>query len=216
MKLLFDLLACCVRERSVMRRFDAGILLIGPLGTNFHELLNIFIEENSFKNVVCEMLFIQSRPQCVNIYIRPFTQTWWRHQMETFPAWLAICAGNSPVTDEFPAQRPVTRSFDVFFDLCLDKRLGKQSWGWWFETPSHSVWRHRNEYWGLCIVCASYIFYFRRFAREICAFSSIVLVFHIYNVTILFLNDCNKTQFLYCSQNYFMFQWLKISITLNK
>ena len=43
---------------------------------------------------------------------------------------LAICAGNSPVTGEFPAQRPVTRSFDVFFDLRLNKRLGKQSWGW--------------------------------------------------------------------------------------
>ena len=37
--------------------------------------------------------------------------------METFTALLAICAGNSPVIDEFPAQRPVTRSFNVFFDL---------------------------------------------------------------------------------------------------
>ena len=33
---------------------------------------------------------------------------------------------------------------DVFFDLGPDKRLSKQSWGWWFETPSHSLWRHRN------------------------------------------------------------------------
>ena len=45
---------------------------------------------------------------------------------------------------EFPAQRPVTRGFDVFFDLLPDKRLSKQWWGWWFETPSHSLWRHRN------------------------------------------------------------------------
>ena len=45
--------------------------------------------------------------------------TWWRHQMETFSALLALCAGNSPVTGEFPAQRPVTRSFGVFFDLRL-------------------------------------------------------------------------------------------------
>ena len=37
--------------------------------------------------------------------------------METFSALLAICAGNSPVPDEFPTQRPVTRSFDVYFDL---------------------------------------------------------------------------------------------------
>ena len=50
-------------------------------------------------------------------------------------ALLAICAGNSPVPGEFPAQRPVTRSFDVYFDLRLNKRLGKQSWSWWFETP---------------------------------------------------------------------------------
>ena len=69
---------------------------------------------------------------------------WWRHQMETFSALLAICAGNSPVSGEFPTQRPVTRSFDVYFDLRPDKRLSKQSLGWWFETLSHSLWRHRN------------------------------------------------------------------------
>ena len=46
---------------------------------------------------------------------------------ETFSALLAICAGNSPVTGEFPPQRPVRRSFDVFFDLRLNKRLSKQS-----------------------------------------------------------------------------------------
>ena len=65
--------------------------------------------------------------------------------METFSAVLAICARNSPVSGEFPAQRPVTRSFDVFFDLLPNKRLSKQSLGWWFETPSGSLWRHSNE-----------------------------------------------------------------------
>ena len=65
----------------------------------------------------------------------PFLVPWWRHQMETFSALLALCAGNSPVTGKFPSQRPVTWSFDVFFDLGLNKRLSKQSWGWWFETP---------------------------------------------------------------------------------
>ena len=44
-----------------------------------------------------------------------------------------------------PSQRPVTRSFDVFFDLNLNKRLSKQSCGWWFETPSRPLWRHCNE-----------------------------------------------------------------------
>ena len=46
---------------------------------------------------------------------------------------------------EFPIQRPVTRSFDVFFDLRLNKRLSKQPWGWWFERLSWSLWRHRND-----------------------------------------------------------------------
>ena len=48
---------------------------------------------------------------------------------------------------EFPTQRPVMRSFDVFFDLCQNKPLSKQSWGWWFETLSRSLWRHRNVLW---------------------------------------------------------------------
>ena len=69
---------------------------------------------------------------------------WWRHQMETVSALLAICAGNSPVPGEFPAQRPVTRGFDVFFDMRPDKRLSNQSWCWWFETASQSLWRHSN------------------------------------------------------------------------
>ena len=71
--------------------------------------------------------------------------SWWRHQIETFSALQALCAGNSPVTGEFPAPWPVTRSFEVSFDLRLNKRLSKQSWGWWFETPSRSFWRHRND-----------------------------------------------------------------------
>ena len=46
---------------------------------------------------------------------------------------------------EFLTQRPVTRSFDVFFDLRLKKRLSKQPWGWRCETPSWSLWRQCNE-----------------------------------------------------------------------
>ena len=70
---------------------------------------------------------------------------WWRHQMENFSASLAICTGNSPVTGEFPAQRPVTRSFDVFFDIGQNKRLSKEWSGWWFETSSRPLWRHCND-----------------------------------------------------------------------
>ena len=65
--------------------------------------------------------------------------------METFSALLAICAGNSPVPGEFPTQRPVTQSFDVFFDLRPNKQLSKQWWGWWFGTQSYPLWRHSNN-----------------------------------------------------------------------
>ena len=66
--------------------------------------------------------------------------------METFSALLAVCVGNSLVTGEFPSQRSVTRSFDVFFDLRLNTRLSKQSWSWWFETPSRPLWRRCNAF----------------------------------------------------------------------
>ena len=80
-----------------------------------------------------------------NYWCRRTPETWWRHQMETFSALLALCAGNSPVNGEFPSQRPVTQSFDIFFDLSLNKRFSKQSIGWWVEKPSRSLWRHCNE-----------------------------------------------------------------------
>ena len=74
--------------------------------------------------------------------------------MDTFSA--LLCAENSSVTGECPSQRPVTRSFDVFFDLHLNKRPRKQSWGCWLETPSRSLWRHCNRWiywWTLSIPC---------------------------------------------------------------
>ena len=76
---------------------------------------------------------------CRNVMI------WWRHQMEIFSALLAFCAGNSPVIGEFPLQRPVTRSFDVFFDLRLNKGLSKQWRRWWFDTSQCLLWRNCNK-----------------------------------------------------------------------
>ena len=64
----------------------------------------------------------------------------WKHYRVTGP----LC-GEVTGPGEFPKQRPVTRSFDVFFDLRLNKRLSKQWWGCWFETPSWSLWRHCSE-----------------------------------------------------------------------
>ena len=83
-------------------------------------------------------------PGMISYYIPPnMVTSWWHHQMEAVSVLLALCAGNSPVTGEFPSQRPVTRSFDVFFDLCLNKQLRT------IETPviwepSFSLWRHCN------------------------------------------------------------------------
>ena len=82
--------------------------------------------------------YIWDNEWCKNVVT---IQSWWRHQMEPFSVLLALCAGNSPVTGEVPSQRPVTRSFDVFFDLRLNKRLSKQSGRRWIETP---LWRHCN------------------------------------------------------------------------
>ena len=61
--------------------------------------------------------------------------SWWRHQMETFPAFLTLCDGNPSVTGGCPSQWPLTRSFVVFFDVRLNKQLSPQSIYRWFETP---------------------------------------------------------------------------------
>ena len=95
-----------------------------------------------FKYTLCSLTTIQHVKgkiwRCISVV------AWWRHQMETFSALLAICAGNSPVTGEFPVQRQVTRIFDVFFDLRLNKRFSKQTRGWWLETILCPLWRHCN------------------------------------------------------------------------
>ena len=64
--------------------------------------------------------------------------SWWRHQMETFSALLALCTGNSAVTGEFPSQKPVTRSFDFFSLIC--------AWmnGWVNNREAGDMRRHRD------------------------------------------------------------------------
>ena len=68
--------------------------------------------------------------------------SWWRHQMETLFASLALCERNSLITGDFSWLRPVIRSFDVFFDLHQNKRLSNPSWRRWFYTPSRPLRRH--------------------------------------------------------------------------
>ena len=74
----------------------------------------------------------------------------WKHFPRNWPFVREITG-----PDEFPIQRPVTRSFDVFFDLRLNKRLSKQPWGWWFVTPSCSLWRHRNAHKHKLKICSN-------------------------------------------------------------
>ena len=86
----------------------------------------------------------------INLYISTVVMlvlitTWKRHQMETFSALLVLWGGNSRVTGEFPSQSPVTRIFDFFFDLRLNKKLSKQSKRQWFVMRSRSFWRHCSD-----------------------------------------------------------------------
>ena len=80
----------------------------------------------------------------------------WKH----YPRYWPSVRRNSPVTDEFPTQRPVTRSFDVFFDLCLNKWLNKPLRRRWFETPWCSLWCPCNGHGSLdyCVpFCCHYL-----------------------------------------------------------
>ena len=95
-------------------------------------------------SIIIMILFTNVFENKVWYWHSQFPHSWWRYQMEMFSASLALYAENSPITREFPTQRPVTRSFDVFFDLRLNKRLSIQSWGWWLEIPSRSLWCHCN------------------------------------------------------------------------
>ena len=78
-------------------------------------------------------------PRHSHLFAKLHGGSWWRHQMETFSALLALCH-RSPVNSHHKGQW--RGAFDVFFELRLNKHLNKQSWGWWFETLSHSSWRH--------------------------------------------------------------------------
>ena len=64
----------------------------------------------------------------------------WKH----FSVLPTLCERNPPVTNGFPSKRLVRRSFGVFFDLRMNKRLKKQSICWWFEKPLRTLWRHCN------------------------------------------------------------------------
>ena len=96
-----------------------------------------------------------------------------RHKMETFSALLTLCVGNSSVSGEFPSQRPVTRNFDIFFDLHLNKRLSEQSRRRWFETPPRSLWLHYNDHRHMLgdrvpLFIGKYSNHFQLFGQQVC------------------------------------------------
>ena len=127
----------------------------GPIN-NISALIQIVASRRSGGKPLSEPMMVNfpthiciTRPQCVKktskLHINPlrrkwpgvpplktsdgegvYTSSWWRHQMETFSAKLALCAGEFTGPGEFPTQRPVTWSFDVLFDLGLNKPLSKQ------------------------------------------------------------------------------------------
>ena len=87
-------------------------------------------------------MLLNGDPSEHNRWQQPPTTYQWEHddviKWKHFPRYWPFVRG-------IPSQRPVTRSFDVFFDMHLNKRLSKQSWGWWFETLSSPLWCHSNE-----------------------------------------------------------------------
>ena len=106
--------------------------------------VTISMKDEDLLNVMLGKLNAQQVCDPFTIHCGAVITSWWHHQMETISALLGFCAGNSLVTGEFPSQRPVTWSFDVFFDLHLNKRFTKQSWGWWFEMPLRLLRRRCN------------------------------------------------------------------------
>ena len=92
------------------------------------------------ENRVSDLLALNLNGRLCRTKVEPPAKFMTRHQMETFFRFTGPCERNSPLTGELPAQRPVTRSFDVFYDLRLNKRLSKQSW------KAGDVRRHHAHY----------------------------------------------------------------------
>ena len=106
-----------------------------PLCFHFFYHYMATIVDSASRYCMCEEL----RTKCTHLCPWFNLLAWWRHQMEPISALLALCAGNSPVTGEFPAQRPVTRSFDVFFNCAW-------IYDWVNDHKAGDLRRHRGHY----------------------------------------------------------------------
>ena len=119
--------------------------------------IGIFLESNAMPTYDARSLRSQvigsrdvdkingSLSSLASLSVAKWNKSWWRHQMETLFRVTDHLCGAFTGPGEFPSQRPVTGSFDVFFDLRLNKQLSKQWRGWWFETLSRPLWRHCND-----------------------------------------------------------------------
>ena len=118
--------------RTHVRTVDS--VRIWSMGLNAHALRGI--PGHSAKQV-SEHIFCRRYFQCVHGSFM-MTSSNGNIFRVTGPLW-----GESTGDQWIPlTQRPLTQSFDVFFDMRLNNRLSKQSWHRWFETPVHSLWRH--------------------------------------------------------------------------
>ena len=117
-----------IHKWPVIQNFGVSLLLAWTgCCTNSRVLTDLrhYSHPTSLNKPIITVLFFLTAIQIAVISLPTHMSffTWWRHQMETFSSLLTLCAGYSPVTCEFLAQRPVTRSFDVFVDLRIKKTV---------------------------------------------------------------------------------------------
>ena len=108
------------------------------------------VMENHFNVMTSSCHSIKDRWMCLLNYVAQGHAMMTSSKGNIFRVTGHLC-GEFTGPGEFPTQRPVTRNFDVYFDLRPNKRLSKQLWGWWFETQSRPIWCHRNALW-ICVM----------------------------------------------------------------
>ena len=108
--------------------------------------------------------------------------------MEAFSTLLSLCAGNSPATVNSPHRGQWRGTLMFFFDLRRNKRLSKQPWGWWFKTPSWSLWRQCNEQNVLLTLTSMCLYIYIYAYRSIC-FIYIYLYACVYVLFLFYLID---------------------------
>ena len=124
-------LICSYNPRNVIRvHVILNVTIKTRLSNHWESALNKENTQQWFTLCCVLLLFAIAWFLCHDDVIK------WKH----FPRYWPF----AQVPGEFPTQRPVTRSFDVFFNLLLNKGLSKQSRGWWFETLSRPLWRQCN------------------------------------------------------------------------